>query len=53
MKITRMQILAADVAHPYIFVKLHTDEGIYGVASHRSPSTQSVQEDTPKLESCR
>ena len=31
MKITRMEILPADVGKLYIFVKLHTDEGICGV----------------------
>jgi galactonate dehydratase len=31
MKITRMEILPADVGKVYIFVKLHTDEGICGV----------------------
>ncbi|MBT4504380.1 MAG: galactonate dehydratase [Gemmatimonadetes bacterium] len=31
MKITRMEILPADVGHVYVFVKLHTDEGIFGV----------------------
>lgn len=31
MKITRMEILTTDVAHVYVFVKLHTDEGICGV----------------------
>lgn len=31
MKITRMEVLAADVNHPYVFVKLYTDEGISGV----------------------
>lgn len=31
MKITRMDILPADLGRVYIFVKLHTDEGIVGV----------------------
>lgn len=31
MKITRMEILAADQGRIIVFVKLHTDEGIFGV----------------------
>ncbi|MFH1569195.1 MAG: galactonate dehydratase [Gemmatimonadota bacterium] len=31
MKITRIEVLAADVGPVYVFVKLHTDEGVCGV----------------------
>ncbi|MBI2503878.1 MAG: hypothetical protein HYW07_11675 [Candidatus Latescibacteria bacterium] len=31
MKITRMEILAADQGRIIVFVKLHTDEGLFGV----------------------
>ena len=31
MKITRMELIVADQGRPIIFVKLHTDEGIFGV----------------------
>jgi len=31
MKITRVEILTADVGKIYVFVKLHTDEGVFGV----------------------
>jgi len=31
VKITRVEVLAADVGPVYVFVKLHTDEGITGV----------------------
>ena len=30
MRITRVEVLATDVRHPYVFVKLHTDEGVCG-----------------------
>ncbi len=30
MKIIRVEVLAADVQHPYVFVKLHTDAGLCG-----------------------
>ncbi len=31
MQITRLEILTADAGKPYIFVRLHTDEGIIGI----------------------
>jgi len=31
MKITRLDILTADAGKPYVFVRLHTDEGISGI----------------------
>ena len=30
MKVTRLEILAAEVGRPYLFVRLHTDAGLVG-----------------------